>query len=56
MTTPTRHDPDYLRRRHAQELEQAEKATDEKARAAHADLAQRFAAMIDQPPTSKPAA
>lgn len=45
----TRHDPDYLKRRQAQELELAQKATDENARAAHAELAERFGAMIEKP-------
>ncbi|MCA1748458.1 MAG: hypothetical protein LC634_02620 [Sphingomonadales bacterium] len=48
MTAQTRNDPEYLQRRHAQELEQAQKATHDKARAAHATLADRFAAMLRQ--------
>lgn len=49
MTVQTRNDPEYLQRRHAQELAQAQKATHDKARAAHTTLAERFAAMIDRP-------
>ena len=45
----TRHDPDYLKRRHEQELAQAQRATDERARAAHAELAERIAAQIEKP-------
>lgn len=46
MAPQTRNDPEYLKRRHAQELEQAQQATHEKAREAHARLAERFAAQI----------
>lgn len=49
MTPQSRHDTDYLKRRHAQHVEQAQRATDEKARAAHAELAERFAAQIAKP-------